>query len=202
TTQCQASLTTSKSYDLIIVDTYETLDLLPSCTFSVRDTAGLTWTLRASAAGRYDSSIPGYRDQLAEFWAKTPSTLSSDAITESISGCASGNGGEYNGLTAYGISGANFTNPFDPNTSGLASGSGYSSPSLTLSTSNANDLIIGGAKLGGGGLAAGSGFSISASTYGAGAADEYETVNSLLTNFAVSFGGSTCCYWEEIADAV
>jgi len=206
TNSCSAALTTSNPYDIIIVYTFEALDLQTHCTFSVSDTAGLSWTLRGSVSGRNDGYTGSDRDQIAEFWAKSSSALSSDTITESISGCASTlYGGEYNGLEAFGVSGANFNTPFDPNTSLPGSANGYSNtPSVTLSTdSNSNDMIIGAAEQTSYGvLTPGSGFSTVVQGGTGGATTEYEIVTSPVTNFQVAFGDSATWYWEQIADAI
>src|SRR5438093_9444259 len=98
TTSCPATLSTSNSNDILIAFTSETLDLQTSCSFGVSDTAGLTWIARSPVVfGRNN------RDQIQEWWAKSPGVLSSDTITESISGC----GTNYNELQVFGISGAN-----------------------------------------------------------------------------------------------
>ncbi|MBO0888673.1 hypothetical protein J2P12_06195, partial [Candidatus Bathyarchaeota archaeon] len=189
-------MTTTGTNDIVIVYTLEALDLQTSCTFSVSDTAGLTWTARSSVV--FGNSG---RDQIQEFYAKSASALSSDSVTESISGCASTQyGGEYNGLLVFGVSGANFNNPFDPNSSalGTASGSG-SGTSVNISTSNSNDIIISGAN--GSGLSAGSGFTLITSVNGNQDADEYKVVHAPLTSSSVTFAGSSG-NWEQIADAL
>jgi len=75
TNSCSATLTTSNPYDIIVVYTFEGLDLQTHCTFSVSDTAGLSWTLRGSVSGRNDGYTGSDRDQIAEFWAKSNSAL-------------------------------------------------------------------------------------------------------------------------------
>src|SRR5262249_18045984 len=142
----------------------EQLDLQTSCTFSISDTAGLAWTLRASASGLPDQYTGNNRDQMAEFWATSTGSLSSDVVTESISGCASIQyGGEYNGLIVFGVGGANLATPFDPNISLPAATSGEGSPSVTISTTNSQDLLVAGGQNGAfsnppGDLTPGSGF--------------------------------------------
>jgi len=196
TNSCAASLTTSSAYDIIIVYTMEALDLQSSCTFSVSDIAGLSWTARTAVVFGNNG-----RDQLQEFYAKSSSALSSDTITESISGCASTQyGGEYNGFMAFGVSGTSFNSPFDPNISlpGTASGNS-NTPTKSVSTTNANDMIIGAARLGG--LTSGSGFTRIVYADGTNDLTEYKIVSSAVTNLAVAFSGNTG-YWEEIADAL
>src|SRR6059058_3719238 len=204
TNSCSATLSTLHGYDLIIVYAIESLDLQTSCNFSVNDTAGLYWTLRGSASGRNDGSTGSDRDQIAEFWAASPSVLSSDIITESISGCASIEyGGEYNDLIVVAVSGANLSNPFDPNNSLPGSANGYSNtPSMTLSTSNSQDMIISAAQQTSyGTLTPGPGFT-QIFLNGAGLAVEYQTANSPQTNLTVTYVDDTTWYWEIIGDAV
>jgi len=204
TNSCSATFSTLHGYDLIIVYAIESLDLQTSCNFSVTDTAGLYWTLRGSASGRNDGSTGSDRDQIAEFWAASPSVLSSDIITESISGCASIEyGGEYNDLIVVAVSGANLSNPFDPNNSLPGSANGYSNtPSMTLSTSNSQDMIISAAQQTSyGTLTPGPGFT-QIFLNGAGLAVEYQTANSPQTNLTVTYVDDTTWYWEIIGDAV
>jgi hypothetical protein len=202
TNSCSLTFSTSHPFDIIIVYTTEALDLAGPCTFSVQDTAGLTWSYRGGVAGRADGSYGTTpRDQIGEFWAKSAGILSSDTITESISGCADtkyGYGGEYNGLQVFGITGANYNNPFDPNVSLPGTANAYSNtPSVTISTTLSNDMIISaGQQTSYGTLTPGSGFTgITANT-------QYQVVNSSVTNFAVTFGDTATWYWEMMADAV
>jgi len=122
-------------------------------------------------------------------------------ITESISGCAGVHGGEYNGFQAFGISGANFYAPFDPNTSLPGSANAYSNtPSVAVSTSNSNDMIISIAQQSSyGTLSAGSGFTILIPGI---AYSEYKTSNSPVSNLQVTFGDTATWYWEQITDAL
>jgi len=205
TNSCSLSFSTSQPNDIIIVFTSEMLDLQISCTFSVTDTAGLSWTLRGSASGRNDGTPgTGNRDQLGEFWAKSTNKLSSDMITESISGCAGSFGGEYNGLIVFGISGANFSNPFDSSSSLPGSTNGNSNlPSATISTSNSRDMVIGIAQQSSYGvLTAGPGFAPISYSGACCQTTQEDLVYSSVTNFNVAFGDNTAYYWEEIADAV
>ena len=207
TNSCSVLFNTTRSNDIVVVYTFETLDLQASCNFLVMDSAGLSWTMRATVSGRNDGSTAGNRDQIAEFWARSATPLSADNVTESIQGCASFQyGGEYNGLTVFGIGGANYANPFDPNGSLSASVSGYrSTPAALISTSNPSDMIIGVALQSTyGTLSAGSGFNpIDTNNIGGGySVEEYATVNSPVTNFPVTFADGANWYWEVIADAV
>ncbi|TMI30443.1 hypothetical protein E6H28_05590 [Candidatus Bathyarchaeota archaeon] len=205
TNSCSATLSTLHGSDLVIVYTMEVLDLQTSCNFSVNDTAGLVWTLRGSVSGRNDGTTGSDRDQLAEFWAVSPSVLSSDIITESISGCASFEyGGEYNSLLVVAVAGANLSSPFDPDVSLPASASGYNNtPTLALSTSNGQDLIISaGQQSSYGTLTPGPGFSQIFSNGPGWSAEEYQTVNAPQTNLTVTYVDDTTWYWEIMGDAV
>ena len=206
TDSCSTLLTTSNKNDIIIAYTVEVLDLQTSCTFSVSDTAGLAWSLRAQATARNDGTTGTDRDQLAEFWALSANPLVNDSITESILGCASIQyGGEYNGLMTFGISGANTTSPFDANSSVPATSSDNFSAntSVQLSTNNPADMIIGAVLHGTAALPTpGSGFTLITSSGGGANAAEYETVTTAESNATVSFQFSTSSYWEMVADAV
>src|SRR5436190_1426823 len=71
-------------------------------------------------------------DQLQEWWAKSSGVLTSDSITESISGC----GPNYNGLQVFAISGANVNSPFDPNSALPGTGSDGSSGQQSLTSAS------------------------------------------------------------------
>jgi len=194
---CSATLSTGQPNDIVIVFTTESLDLEPSCIFGISDTAGLTWSVRSPVV--YGNSN---RDQLQEWWAPSANVLSSDVITESISGCNENvYGGEYNGLLAFAVSGANLGNPFDPNAGlpGVGSGNSQGS-SVTISTSNSRDMVIAGVQLGNTVPTPQSGFTIISSC--GGCATDYGTPAGPLTNFAVTFGSTSGGNWEEIADAI
>src|SRR5438094_3557853 len=205
TNSCSATLSTLHGYDLIIVYAIESLDLQTSCNFSVNDTAGLYWTLRGSVSGRNDGTTGSDRDQIAEFWAASPSVLSSDIITESISGCASiEHGAEYNSLLVVAIAGANLSSPFDPDVSLPASASDYSNtPALALSTGNSQDMIISaGQQSSFGTLTPGPGFSQIFSNGPGWSAEEYQIVNATQTNLTVTYVDDATWYWEIMGDAV
>ena len=205
TNSCSATLSTLHGSDLVIVYTMEVLDLQTSCNFSVNDTAGLFWTLRGSVSGRNDGTTGSDRDQVAEFWAVSPSVLSSDIITESISGCASLEyGGEYNSLLVVAVAGANLSSPFDPDVSLPASASDYSNtPALALSTGNSQDMIISaGQQSSFGTLTPGPGFTQIFSSGPGGSAEEYQIVNAPQTNLTVTYVDDATWYWEIMGDAV
>ena len=202
TNSCSALLSTSNANDIIIVYTYEALDLQTSCTFSVNDTAHLSWQLRASVSGRNDGSTGANRDQAAEFWARSTGILVSDNITEAIAGCAGVYGGEYNGLIALGISGANLNTPFDPNPAAPATANGYSNtPMATISTNTVTDLIVAAGLQSSYPIGAGTGFTALQGNW-LNSVVEYKQTTSKVSNLPVTFSDNTTWYWEIIADAI
>ena len=196
---CSTLFSTSHGNDIIIVYTHEALDLYTySCTFHVSDSAGLTWMQRGQTVlNDYDSQNGWWRSQFAEFWARSTNPLSSDNITET---CTSGDG--YNGFQVFGISGANFISPFDPNVSLPSSlaGVGYGT-SVTLSTTNPFDMIISGVQHAGAPVPTpGPGFTTITVT--GGLSTEYEIASSPVTNLSVAFGANINNSWEQIVDAI
>lgn len=198
TSSCSATISTSHGNDMIVVYASETLDLQTTCSFTVSDTSGLSWFNRGpSVSGR------GGRDQLQEFLARSLSALSSDVITESITGC----GTNYNGLVVFGITGANLSVPLDPSlgvpgTGSDAIGGQQAVTSATISTGNPSDFVFAGVQHGTGATAtAQSGLTlITSGGFGYGA--EYGVTSSIVSSYAVTFSFSTSSYWEQTADAV
>jgi hypothetical protein len=208
TVACSALLTTTSPNDIIVVFTSEALDLETSCTFGVFDSAGLTWAARSPVVyGRYQYTgfVTTYRDQLQEWWSKSPLALTSDNITETISGCNEPvYGGEYNGLQVFAIKGANYASPFDPNRGAPGTGSDpvYGQQSTTiapLSTSDPNDFVFAGIQ-GPPSPVAQSGFTLLISAGGSGI--EYGYPTGPLTNYPVTFTHSTATWWEMVSDAI
>jgi hypothetical protein len=172
---------------------------------------GLTWVARSSATQPNNNIV-------YTWYAISTGTLTSAAITVTPAPTF------YN-LIAFGISGANTANPFDPNVpacnSGAACNSGNgASPktaSSTITTTNRNDFIIGalvtsqlcfsGTCLS---VTKGAAFTqIQQSTFSieVGASAEYETVTSTQSGLSVSYsitsaGGFGNIYWSIVADAV
>ena len=99
---------------------------------SVSDAAGLIWHQRA-VAGSGPQTI-------YEYYAIAANALSADAITVNFAGTAS-----YVDLNAFGVSGANTSSPFDSNVSVPAT---PATSTGSITTSNANDLIIAGYRFG------------------------------------------------------
>jgi hypothetical protein len=179
---------------VIIAFATEALDLQTFCTFNVTDTAGLVYAARSGIVFSSDG-----REQIREFYARSANALSSDVVTETISGC----GTNYNNIMVFGISGANYNTPFDPNTSlpGTGSGTGRNT-SVQISTSNTRDLVFAGVLHGNVSAypSAQTGFTII--TPPGTNAVEYQTVNSTITGSTVSFIDTANGPWISIADAV
>ncbi len=104
-----------------------------SNTVSTVTATGLTFTLRKAVANFVS---PNYFADVEEWYAITSSTFS-NTITVTTTGSFRFT------VIAFGISGANTASPFDPNAGANPTASGASStPSVTQSTSNANDILI------------------------------------------------------------
>ena len=122
------SLTTGNAGDVIVL--FIETDGGPVT--AVSDTAGLTWSRRKNVL--YNSV-----QQLDEWYAVAPKVLNGDVITVSQTSS------EYLAACAVAVSGANTTDPFDDNPSVPAAASGGN---IAISTSNANDFIVGGYRVG------------------------------------------------------
>ena len=128
TTSASVTLTTTKTNDVIILDIVQN----GTAVSSVSDVAGLNWHQRA-VAGTAGQTI-------YEYYAIAANALSADVITVNFAGAAS-----YADLNAFGVSGANTSSPFDSNVSVPASPAASTG---SITTSNANDLIIAGYRFG------------------------------------------------------
>jgi len=96
---------------------------------------GLTFTLRTAATNYVNPTY--YAD--VEEWTAIASSTFSNTITVNTSGTFRFT------VVAFGISGANTSSPFDANAGANPTASGTSNaPSVTQSTSNANDMLIAG----------------------------------------------------------
>lgn len=115
------TLTTTSTNDVIIVNVASNTNA-PS---SVTDAAGLTWNLRTSVTNT---------NFIHEYYATSSGTLTGDVITINYGAAPS-----YAAATAFGISGANTSSPFDANAA-LPGTSTSGNPTIT--TSNANDFLF------------------------------------------------------------
>ncbi len=188
------SLTTTKSNDLLYVSIVDGNSFTVS---SITSSPSLTWTQRLNIA--FSSS----RD--LETWYAIWSSSGTITITITLTGSTFG------AAVAYGISGANTASPFDTNAliPRSASGTAGTTATVTISTSSANDFIIGAAGiLGNPALTTGTGFTlVLTQTVGTGAnaretSDEFQTVSTTQTNLAVSYSWTGTQDWAIIGDAV
>lgn len=149
-----ASLTTTSADDviiLIIANEKNTDDASDTTVTSVSDTAGLTWTLHKQFNWQITHGSVTRQD-MEIWWAHAPSALTGDTITVTTANTSTN---ALAGLTddscfvAFGISGANFTSPFDTNVSIPASGADPSQGNSTMtrqvtgiSTTSVDTMLI------------------------------------------------------------
>lgn len=185
------TLTTITANDVLYVSVVEGLAFTVS---SVTSSPTLTWTLRVSVAFSSNRHL--------ETWYAIWSASGTITITITMTGSSNAAG------VAFGITGANTASPFDGNTALPASNShnAQTSASVTISTSNAHDFIIGALGVQGNpALTTGSGFSLiltQASGTTRETSDEYQIVSSTQSNLAVSYSWTGNQDWAIIADAV
>lgn len=186
--------TTTQSKDLIVVFASSFNQAIP--TPAISDTSALTWTRRAARVGQ---GLVAY--MISEFTAVAASPLSSDTITVNL-------GGTTGGCTifALGISGLDTSAPFD--TSAVTATGTSTNPTVSITTSKANDFVVGAMQLGTNAgvnncaqfATAGSGFTLLyAKADAVATAGEYQ-VDASTGAFTVNFG-ATSCDWVMLADA-
>jgi hypothetical protein len=95
------TLTTTNTNDIIIL--FVSWDNGGGTTFTITDTANLTWHLRASENTGNSSSVT------REYYAVSSGALTADIIT-----CTASSGTNRLALVAFGVSGANTSTPYDP----------------------------------------------------------------------------------------
>jgi Spherulation-specific family 4 len=187
-----ASLTTSHSPDIVYV-----IVAAAGATPNIPTASGLTFTLRKSTTAPSGPTV-------STFYAIANSPLSSESITATAGGSTT----EIQ-IIAFGISGAEASAPFDTNVAVPSSASGSSViASVTISTNNANDFVIGaeadsqGASGGGAGTGFALLYNVVASDGANDAGVEYTTVSAAQTNLAVAYNQPVSDNWAIIADAV
>jgi hypothetical protein len=173
------TLTTANVNDVIILNIEEN----GTTVGSVSDAAGLTWNLQAVAGTG--------GDLLYQYYAVAPNALSADAISVNFAGTAS-----FVDLNAFGISGANTSSPFD-NTS--IPGTSDSS-TVSVTTSNANDLILAAYRLFPANPSAGSGWTANES--GDYYLSEYQIVSTAQAGLVATVSNSGGTINGGIVDAV
>jgi hypothetical protein len=189
---CTAVLTTGSTNDVIIL--YFTSVPTPTTNPpTVSDASVLSWGLRTSVA-----NTGGI---LYEYYAVSAAALVADTIT--VTANLAGVTGT---IYAFGISGANTATPFDPH-AGIPATITQGAPSpfnLAITTSNANDMIIGAIQGSSTVFAvAAPNLAIDAQNYATAAisATEYDIVGS-SGSYTVSFTSGGPAASELIADAV
>jgi hypothetical protein len=186
------TLTTNNANDVIIVVVGKSAS---SATFSsMSDTAGLIWNHRATVAHGTQITYT--------YYAIASSALISDTITVHLTATA------YLQVVAFGVSGANTGSPFDPNGALPAANTGSSGTTggATISTSNADDLliVIGAWAEGGASATCPSGFNlISMSATTASTPTCTEVVSSTVSSqsYGIVYSGGSS-QWNSIGDAI
>ena len=183
-TSSSVSLSTTSTNDVVVVVVYS------GTTVTGVTSAHLTFTKRVqyTNAQTLNQEI---------WWAPAASALTSESITANFTA-----GGSHT-VTAFGVSGANTTTPFDTNVSLPGEEEGFGAPATaTISTSNGSDMLIA------------SCFSSAPRTFTppAGFATvlantttnslSYEVVSSTQTNLAVAYGISTSVAESLLVDAI
>jgi hypothetical protein len=194
------SLTTSNPNDLLYVSVVSR-----SVYVSTISGGSLTWTCRQSAGSSISWTYSSKKYYLST-WYAIWSSSGSITITVTMSGYTSSAA-----AVAFGVSGVDTTSPFD---GAYASATGSGSPaSVSKSTSNAYDMIIGAVGVSSGSsslpsLNVGSGFtSVNTATQNSGSyrvetSVEYKVVSAPQSGMTVSFSWGSGCSWGIIADAV
>ncbi len=190
-TQCVATLSTTKPGDLIIVFASSPTTLTNG--FSIGDSANLTWSSRIFIQANYGN--PFQDISVGEFFAIVPpgQTLAFDTITMTTLDppfCCPGHNLEF---VAFGVSGSNYQ--FD-SAAGNIQPTG--NPSVQFQTNGPNRMVIGYAVDGSNALTAGPGFIFITTSGNNGA--EYQPVTA-STSGTVSFGNAQG-EWAIIADAI
>lgn|SRR5487761_97973 len=140
------TISTTQSSDVIVL--VASIFTNTSVTAVPKDAQGLTWIPR--------TNIPptNYDAELLEFYAISAVPLSGDKVTLTLSAQKVAT------LKIFGISGANTTSPFDAGLPTAANSGGDSSPTVSVATTNPNDMILGIAYIKGSpNITAGPGFS-------------------------------------------
>jgi RHS repeat-associated protein len=194
-TSGSGTLVTTYANDVLIVDVGVKAGV--NSVSSITSSPSLTWMKRGSVATSTNAE--------AEEWYAEWSSSGSISITVNLASAAA----TY--AVPFGVSGANFASPFDshsglPATAYSTSSSG--SPSVSLSTTNANDLILGFLANPGANVVdnSGAGFTLirtgHTSTGIINGNAEYKAVSSAQTGLAVTWTSSPSEVFAAIADAI
>jgi hypothetical protein len=198
------SLTTTQPNDLLYVSVVSYNSYVSSISGG-----GLTWTCRQSS-GSTISWPYWFNTYYLSTWYAVWSSSGTITITVTMSGSTSSAA-----AVAFGINGANTASPFDGSYASATGGYGTSA-SVSKSTSNANDMIIGAIGVSSGFYSpptltvgtGGSGFTlVNTATQGSGSycvetSDEYQIVSTTQSNLAVGYTWSGSYGWGMVADAI
>jgi hypothetical protein len=190
------TISTAQSPDVIIVlgSVLTGTQVIPH----VKDAARLTWIARTTSP----IFNVAYHAELFEYYAIAATPLSVDSVNVSI------NLAQNFSVKVFGISGANTNSPFDPGLPAPAQRAGTTNPSVSVTTSNPNDMILGLAFVSGAPtISAGTGFSCIGTSCASHANNpvafgEYQVVSSTQSGYAVSVTLSNKQSWIMVADAV
>jgi hypothetical protein len=191
------TLTTTNANDVIIVQAVG-VNASGAITVSSVTASGLTFTKRKAL-------VFATNDTIELWWAIAAAPLSAKVITVNWSSSVSA--ANVAALCAFGVSGADTRNPWDPDASLPATATGSNSvPTVSgVSTDSPDTILLGlSAELTALTETAGSGFTlIDSTTQGAvTAADEYQVVSGPQSSVSVAFGTTTTASWSMIADAI
>jgi hypothetical protein len=213
------SLTTTNTNDIIVAHFFaEAQSGSVISVNTVSDNPGnLTWHLRSATSSANINSAGGHSDVVDDevWWALAPSTLSSDSISYTWNGtvdCQSG--------IAFGVTGANTSNPWDANSSLPAKAQDINNdniaPSVSgVSTNVAKTMLLGfmgtgqnGSDGSGAAYSAGSRYSVIDQVVNGACGDadsgvaQYKVVSQKQTNVTVALGTAEQGGWMMIGDAI
>lgn len=192
-------MTTSLTNDIIIVYVFNEKSGSYQSVSSITDTAGLSWSKRTTLQLSSDTG-----SNLDVWWAPSTGALSSDVITANLSGSI-----DDACIIAFGVNGANFTSPWDPNSGLPDSDSGSSSNgSVSVSTTDNDCMLLGfWGSPSGGAVSAGSGYTQIQQANNVGGARfayslaEYKTVSSAQSSTSITTSHASEA-WGMVGDAI
>ena len=194
-------LTTAQNNDIIIVFITITTVIRHGGFVNISDTANLSWNSRVTGL-----KGPNLITDVEMWYAISSTPLSSDIISVTL-GVGAGNSAQAS-MIIFAISGSNYNNPFDSNLSLPAHNSNSSSgtSSVTISTSNANDTLlglVGMASQANNITVVSSGFTeIVNDQAGPSTDSEYKAINSTQTNLNLTCTLANTDEWVMIGDAI
>ena len=199
-----ANTASGSTLTLATFSTASTNDVIYACgyvpatghTLSISDTAGLTWIPRGS--------VTSNGQQMQSWYAIATSTISSKIITLTNSPAGA------MAFMAFAVSGANTASPFDPNLGNPVSASSGSSAirsTVSITTTNPTDMIVGLVGMPGSTGTITSGLPVFTATFAStvsnpGGAGEYKIVSTTQNSLNVTFSWTSATNWLMMADAL